>query len=178
VEPNGNPRIFVQNSHFNRNEGVFAMAMSPGSRQRDTRTASGGQPEDPALNPMQEPLGSTDRPVPRTSDDNDVNLAREGTGYISTTRSAARDPGRGFTTTFAIVAAVLVAAFLVALYFGSERSDLATAPDAQPPVADTAPGTADDTTGSTTTPAAPQESAPATGGGTGTGGGTTAPANP
>jgi hypothetical protein len=126
------------------------MAMSPGSRRR------GEEPEDQSpdapLNPMQEPLGSMDRPVPRTSDDNDVNLASDGVGRRAgnldrTDTAAAR--GRGFTTTFAIVAAVLVAAFLVALYLGSNRFN-----DTQAPVADTTPGTAPsgDTTGSTTTP--------------------------
>jgi hypothetical protein len=126
---------------------------------------------------MQEPLGSMDRPVSRTSDDNDVNLGRS-PGTVS---GVSRDRGRGFTTTFAIIAAVLVAAFLVALFLGADRTNEATAPiDTQPPVAEIAPGTADDTTGSTS-PAQPQDAAPATGGtgtGTGTGGGTTAPANP
>ena len=151
------------------------MALSPGSRRRDT-TTSGDQPRDPALDPMQEPIGSMDRPISRTSDDNDVNLGTS-TSSRSYGTGASRERGRGLTTTFAIVAAVLVAAFLVALYLGSDRGNQATAPiDTQAPVADTAPGTADDTTGSTTTPAAPQDAAPAEG--TGTGGGSTAPANP
>jgi hypothetical protein len=154
------------------------MTMSPGSRRRDTRTVPGDQPQDPAsLDPMQEPLGSMEWPISRTSDGNDVNLA---TGRTTDTRNTVmRDRGRGFTTTFAIVAAVLVAAFLVALYLGSDRMNQATAPvDSQAPVADSAPGTTNDTTGSTTAPAEPQETAPAPATGTNTGGGTTAPANP
>lgn len=154
------------------------MALSPGSRRRGTTT--GDEPHDPALNPMQEPLGSMDRPIPRTSDDNDVNLAGDGTrgtSYTSATTSRTDGRGRGFTTTFAIIAAVLAAAFLVALYLGSEGTNQATAPTGtQPPVADSAPGTADDTTGSTTPAQPPQDGGAGTG--TGTGGGTTAPANP
>ncbi|MCA3572575.1 MAG: hypothetical protein IOC86_01570 [Aestuariivirga sp.] len=142
------------------------MAMSPGSRRPDA-------PLNPAEgNPMQEPLGSMDRPIPRTSDDNDMNLASNGAGRragnLGRTGSAGAR-GRGFTTTFAVVAAILVAAFLVALYLGSERYNQATAPsDSQAPVADTTPGAAPagDTTGSTT-PAAP-----------GSGTGAPPPANP
>jgi hypothetical protein len=146
----------------------------------------GDQPQDETskapLNPMQEPLGSMDRQIPRTSDDNDVNIAADGAGRSAD--NLGRTPGtlergRGFTTTFAVVAAILVVALLVALYLGSGRSNQATAPaDSQPPVAESTPGTTGatgDTTGSTT-PAAPQETAPA--GGTGTGTGTTAPATP
>lgn len=162
------------------------MAMSPGPRQRGT--SPGNQPQDPSadnLNPMQEPLGSMDRPIPRTSDDNDVNLASNGVGRragnLDRTGTAPR--GRGFTTTFVIVAAILVAAFLVALYLGADRYNQASGPsDSQAPVADSTPGNAPsgDTTGSTT-PAEPPESAPAGGGNTGTGNtgtGTTPPANP
>ena len=156
------------------------MAMSPGSRQRGT---SSDAPVNPSqVNPMQEPVGPMGDPIPRTSDDNDVNIASNGVGRRAgnlgrTDTAAAR--GRGFTTTFAIVAAILVAAFLVALYLGSSRYNTATSPsDSQAPVADTTPGTAPggDTTGSTT-PAEPQDNAPA-GTGTGTGTGTTPPANP
>lgn len=162
------------------------MATTPGSKRRDPRsTVSGELPPDPeTLGTMQEPLGSTERPVYRTSDMNDLNISDNGTGRtagnLGTTGRAERR-GRGFTTTFAIVAAVLVAAFLVALYFGADRSvNEATAPTGtEAPVAETAPGTNNDAT-SSTTPAPSQESAPATGntetGTTGTG--TTAPANP
>ena len=148
------------------------MAMSPGPRRRGT--TSGDRPEDQTteapLTPMQEPLGSMDRPVPRTSDDNDVNIASNGVGRragnLDRTGTAPR--GGGFTTTFVIVAAILVAAFLVALYLGSDRFY------GPQPVADTTPGTGD-TTGSTVpvtpAPVTPQETAPA-------GGGTTPPANP
>lgn len=156
------------------------MAMSPSSKGRDNRTTVAGEhPDDTApLGAMQEPLGSVERPFPRTSDDNDVNLSSsDRTGRTYTSGPVTRDRGRGFTTTFAIVAAVLLAAFLVALYMGADRTNEATAPTTtQAPVADSAPGTADDTTGSTT-PAEPQNTAPETGN-TGTGTGTTAPANP
>jgi YD repeat-containing protein len=125
---------------------------------------------------MQEPLDPMDRPISRTSDDNDVNLS-----YTEAGRTTATDrrSGRGFTTTFAIVAAVLLAAFLVALYLGAEGTNTATVPsDTVPPVADTAPATPDDATGSTTTvqptepdTAEPADTPPAPGG-------TTAPVNP
>lgn len=159
------------------------MAMSPGSRRRDTRsTVSGDDPQDTApLNPMQEPLGSMDRPIPRTSDDNDVNISSNGAGRTvgNLGRTSTADRGRGgFTTTFAIIAAILVVAFLVALYMNSDRTNFATTPS-----------TTEETTGSTTPAeppaAAPNNTAPATeetgtggGAGTGSGGGTTPPATP
>jgi hypothetical protein len=149
------------------------MAMSPDPRRRDTRnTPPGEQPRDPApLGNMQEPLGTTGRPVSRTSDDNDVNLANTRTGRTNgitgTTDGADRRAGRGFTTTFAVIAAVLLAAFLVALYLGAEGTNLVTAPtEPVAPVADAPPATPGDATGSTT-PVEPTEPAP----------GTTAPAN-
>lgn len=156
------------------------MAISPGSRRRDTRTTATGS-EDPApLTNMQEPLDPSERPIHRTSDDNDVNLNREGThreaGNLRTTYSTRN--GRSFTTTFVIAAIVLVAAFLVALYLGSTRTNVATNPTPQAPVADTspnAPSTTNDATGSTTTPQ-PQQTAPGTG--DAGSGGSTAPANP
>lgn len=142
------------------------MAMTPGSRRRDTRTTvSGEEPQDTApLNPMQEPLGSMDRPTPRTSDDNDLNISTNGAGRSAGNlgRTGTTERGRsGFATTFAIVAAILVVAFLVALYVNSDRANVATTPS-----------TSSDTTGSTT-PATPPATAPDT-----TGGSTTAPANP
>lgn len=156
------------------------MAISPGSRRRDTRTAASGSETPSPLTNMQEPLDEPERTVSRTSDDNDLNLNREGThrhaGNLDTTYTA-RD-GRNFTTTFVIAAIVLVAAFLVALYLGSNRSNVATNPAPQAPVAQTAPGAAggsNDATGSTTTPR-PQQTAPGTGD-AGTAGGTT-PAKP
>jgi len=156
------------------------MATTPGSKRRDTRTTTSGElPPDPeTLGTMQEPLGSTERPIHRTSDMNDLNISDTGTGRtagnLHTTGTTERR-GRGFTATFAIVAAVLVAAFLIALYFGADRNvNEASAPSGtEAPVADTAPGGSTDTTGSTST-APSQESAPATG----TTGTTTAPANP
>lgn len=132
-------------------------------RWRDDRTiASGSQPQDPAsLGAMQEPLGAMDHPIPRTSDDNDINLGSGSTGRTYPGTSNPREQGRGFTTTFAVLAAVLLVAFLVALYMGAEGTNQATAPMIPPaPVADSAPGTPADTTGSTT-PAQPQPTAPA-----------------
>lgn len=169
------------------------MATTP----RGTRSGVTGSDERDTLNPMQEPLGSMDRPGPRTSDINEVNLPPgetvRRTGNLGTTNtpgtsSTTSRNGRGFGSTFVIAAAVLVVAFLIALYLGSNRSNVATVPSAQPPVAETTPnGTTGDQTGSTTAPSqqeapAPQQSAPGTGDaggtGTGTGGSTTAPANP
>jgi hypothetical protein len=152
------------------------MAITPGSRRRDTQS-TGDQPRDTVpLGTMHEPMDPMGRPISRTGDDNDVNLTSTESG-----RPAAMDrrSGRGFTATFAIVAAVLLAAFLVALYLGAGGTNTATAPrDSVPPVADTAPANPDDATGSTTTvqpiepePAQPLETAPAPGG-------TMAPANP
>lgn len=170
---------------------------TPGSRRRDGRSELGTDEDrvpltaassSPFTN-MQEPLGSMDRPVSSRADENDLNISSDGVtrraGNLGRTESAstAARGSRSFTTTFAIAAVVLVAAFLIALWLGNNRSDIATAPPAnQPPLADsTQPGTgASDTTGSTTAPV--QQTAPGTGdaGGatTGTGTGTTAPATP
>lgn len=165
------------------------MATTPGSRRRETRTDLTGDDRDP-LNPMQEPLGSMDRPGPRTSDINDVNLPPgetvRRTGNLGTTASprasTAERSGRSFTATFAIAAVVLLVAFLVALYLGNNRNEFATGTGStQAPVANTDNGTTPgDTTGSTTTP--PQQTAPGTGDANSTTGGTTGattpPANP
>jgi len=170
------------------------MATTPGSRRRDTRLDITGDDRD-NLTPMQEPLGSMDNPGSRTASINEVNLppgetvrrtGNLGTSNIpgSSTPASARS-GRSFTATFAIAAIVLLVAFLIALYLGSNRSNMATAPSTQAPVADTTTGTTNnnDTTGSTTTPS--QQTAPGTGNagsGGATGGGnsgtTTPPANP
>lgn len=156
------------------------MAISPGPRRRDTRTTGTGSEDPSPMGTMQEPVDTTDPRTPRTSDETDLNLNREGThrrtGNLGTAYSA-RD-GRSFTTTFVIAAVVLVVAFIVALYLGNSRTNVATNPVPQAPVADTSPGTAggsNDTTGSTTTPQQ-QQTAPGTGD-AGTSG-TTAPANP
>lgn len=129
------------------------MAITPGSRRNDPRTTVPGDlpPDRTHLGASQEPLDPMDRPITRTSDDNDVNL----TGRTTGTSGLDRRTGRGFTTTFAIIAVMLLAAFLVAMYFGADGTNTATAPrDTLPPVADTAPGnppaTTDDATGSTT----------------------------
>ncbi|MFN4140860.1 hypothetical protein [Aestuariivirga sp.] len=166
----------------------MATTPSPG-RHDPSRNPLAGEPSaDPTpMGSMQDPLPPVDRAGYRTSDDNDVNL-RDDRVSSRTTAGA----GRGFATTFIIAAAVLVVAFLVALYFGSSGTNVATNPaDVDVPVAGSTPdatestgttasgsGTAGstdpnavDTTGSTTTP-------PASGTETGTGTGTTAPANP
>lgn len=170
----------------------------PGSRRRpefsedEDRTPLTGASSAP-LTSMQEPLGSMDRPAPRRSDDNDLNLASDGTTRRAGNLGRTDTPGtaaparnsRSFTTTFVIAAIVLVAAFLIAMWIGNNRSDVATGPaSTQAPVADTTtPGTTSDTTGSTTAPA--PQTAPGTGdaGGTGSTTGTgsgagTAPATP
>ena len=153
------------------------MALTPVSRRRDNRTTVSDDPtQDQApLGNMQEPLGSMDRPISRTSDNNDVNISSSGTGRTTGNLGTTPDRARGFGATFAIIAAVLVAAFLIALYLGNNRTNTASAPGTtQAPVAETSPGTSNDTTGSTT-PTQPQQTAPAAGGSgnaTGTGNGT------
>ena len=150
------------------------MAISPGPRRGAT-----DETNTPRLDPMQEPIDSLDRPGYRTSDDNDVNLDSTGTHRVAGNLGTTGTPERrgGFTATFAIIAAELLIAFLVAIWFGAERSNVATAPTTTPPVADNS--TSSDTTGSTT-PVPSQEPAPppapATDA-TGTGS-TAAPANP
>jgi hypothetical protein len=150
------------------------MATSPGSRQRDTRTGTARDDRDlidPMVDPMQEPLGSMDRPVPRGRDLDDLNLTPGDPGYTGTPRPIADRRGGSATTSFAVVAVLLLAAFLVALYLGNNRSQVATGGGSQAPIADSNGATGIDTTGSTTTPPPPQ-TAP----GTGTTG--TAPATP
>ena len=158
------------------------MATTPGSRRRETRTDITGQDRD-TLYPMQEPLGSMDRPGIRTSETNEMNLPPDKTvrrtGNLGVT--GAERGGRGFTATFAIAAVVLIAAFLIALYIGNSYRDVATTNGTQSPIADTTNnGTTNDTTGSTTTPS--QQTAPGTGDANNTTGGTTGtttpPANP
>lgn len=163
------------------------MASTPGSGRRETGMGIAGDDRD-TLTPMQHPLGSMDAPGSRTSDFNEVNLEpgetvrRTGNlGTANATRAGtAERSGRSFTATFAIAAVVLLAAFLIALYIGSNHSDVATTNGTQSPIADTTNGgPGSDTTGSTTTPS--QQTAPGTGdAGTipGNSGTTTPPANP
>lgn len=160
------------------------MATTPGSRRRETRTDITGDDRD-TLTPMQEPLGSMDNPGSRTSDINEVNLApgetvrRTGNlgGTSRTPTSTTERGGRSFTATFAIVAVVLLAAFLIAMYLGNNRSDVATDTGGmQAPVADSETATGDEATGSTTTP--PPQTAPGSGDAGSGNTGTTAPANP
>jgi len=155
------------------------MATTPGSRRRDTDITGDDRS---TLNPMQQPLGSMDLPGSRTADNNEVNMRPgetvRGTGNLGVnaarTTTAART-GRGFTGTFLVVAVVLVAAFLIALYFGNSHTNIATGNGTgQAPIANSTSGSTTDTTGSTTVPVQPI--APA-GSGTTTGG-TTAPSNP
>lgn len=153
------------------------MAITPGSRRQDTRLGSDEQQA--PLGTRQDPTDPLERPLPRTGSESDLNLSRDGTTRRTGSPAsayAARD-GRSFTTTFVIAAIVLVAAFLIALYVGSSRTNVATNP-VNPPVAETVPSPAappSDATGSTTTP---QQTAPGTGDAGSGGTGTTAPANP
>lgn len=167
------------------------MATTPQAPRRGARTDITGNEERDTLNTMQEPLGSMDRPVSSTSDINEVNLppgetvrrtgnlGRSNTPGTSTASDVGNRGGRSFTATFAIAAVVLLAAFLIAMYLGSNRSDVATTTGTtQAPVADSTTGApASDTTGSTTVAPSqqPQQTAPGTGDAGGT---TTAPANP
>ncbi len=108
-------------------------------------------------------------------------------GYRSGTSSNTVRPDRSFTMTFAIAAVVLLLAFLVALYFGSQSTDTATAPTAtqeslteNAPADGTvpAPGTVaepGETTGSTTTPSIPPATLDSPTPGTGNSGTATTP---
>ena len=100
------------------------MATTPGTRPRGTRSDITGNEERDTLNTMQEPLGSMDRPGPRTSDLNELNLPPgetvRRTGNLGTTidpagttSGTAARTSRSFTSTFAIAAIVLLAAFLM-----------------------------------------------------------------
>lgn len=119
------------------------------------------------LGGMQEPLGTMDSPV------DSVTGRRENVNMRDT--SIAPRSGRGFGATFAIAAAVLLVAFLVALYLGMSGPDNTSAPDtdAQSSTSETTPGASNQATGSdtTTTPPAPTDTtggAPAPDGATGT----------
>jgi len=158
------------------------MATTPGPRRRET--IAGGRDDDrDTLTPMQQPLGSMDRPGSRTSNLNEVNLPPGETARRTGNPSTAERPpsdtaargGRSFVSTFAIAAVVLLVAFLIAFYMGTNRNDLATGTGTiNPPVADSnSTTTPDDATGSTTAPA--PQTAPGTGDASGT---TTPPANP
>ena len=121
---------------------------------RDTRTGAAVSPETAVpLGAMQEPLGSMERPVPNSTESVD------GPGFRDPSlreTSVPASTGRGFTTTFALAAVVLLVAFMVALYLGSNGSDVTnTATDTTAPITETAPvvpgnGDSTDTTGSTT----------------------------
>lgn len=195
------------------------MANTPGQRQRPT---SGSRFEDSSVGSMQEPItgserqygdrvgssntsfGTRDEAIREETIERNLGARDEASSSYSTASSTAergeRRTDRGFTTTFAIAALVLLGAFLVALYLGSRTSDVAGNPGNQTPVTENAPATGtgaatNDATGSTTPAPAPTDNttitpapAPAeppanstTGTGT-TGTGTTpaapAPANP
>lgn len=186
------------------------MANTPGQRQRPL---NGDRIEDSRVGSMQEPIsgserqygdrvgssntsfGARDEAIREETVERNLGARDEATSSYSTADTMAtrseRRPDRGFTTTFAIAAIVLLGAFLVALYLGSRSSDVATNPDNQTPVTENAPATGtttNDATGSTTPAPAPSDStttAPATppansttGTGTNSTTGTTAPANP
>lgn len=154
------------------------MATTPGPRRRETRTDVTGD-DRVTVNPMQVPPGSMDRPGLRTNDINESNLPPgDKVGPSGNRGTAPRNPsvergGRSFSATFVIAGAVLVAAFLIALYIGNNQSDVATINSTQSPIADTTNSDRTiDTTGSTSTPL------PQTPPGTSDAGNTTAPANP
>ena len=124
------------------------------TNRRDTRTGAAVSPETAVpLGAMQEPLGSMERPVLDTAETVDGPAYRDPS--LRETSVPARTD-RGFTTTFALAAVVLLVAFMVALYLGSSGSDVTTtATDTTAPVTETAPaipgnGDSTDTTGSTT----------------------------
>lgn len=97
------------------------------------------------LGGMQEPMGTMDRPV-------DPTIERRDDLNIRNTSMAPRSE-RGFGTTFAIAAAVLLVAFLVALYLGMSGPDNTSAPDisGQSSIPETTPSAGNQTTGSDTT---------------------------
>lgn len=197
------------------------MANTPGQRQRPL---NGDRIEESRVGSMQEPItgserqygdrvgssnssfGARDEAIREETIDRNLGARDEATSSYKTADTMATDTmatrterraDRGFTTTFAIAAIVLLGAFLVALYLGSRSSDVASNPDNQTPVTQNAPATGtgstgtttNDATGSTTPAPAPSDStttvapsnstAPATPpANTTTGTGTTAPANP
>ncbi len=187
------------------------MANTPGQRQRPV---SGGRIEESNIGSMQEPLsgaerqygdrvgtantsfGARDEAIREETIERNLGARDEATSSFSTASTTAerseRRPDRGFTTTFAVAAIVLLGAFLVALYLGSRSSDVASTTGTETPVTESAPvtGTTNDATGSITPAPAPSDNtttiapSPATppantGNTTGTTGtGTTAPATP
>jgi hypothetical protein len=186
------------------------MANIPGQRQRPgngdriQETTSTGSMQEPisgggfnesSVSSSNSSFGTRDEVIREETAARNLGYDSDDTSSTSSMASRAeRRPDRGFTTTFAIAAIVLLGAFLVALYLGSRTADVATNPDTQTPVTENAPvtgtgTTTNDATGSTT--AAPPAGGTATTGDTttppaatppaattGTGTDTTAPANP
>lgn len=154
------------------------MANTPGQRQRPI---SGGRIEESSVGSMQEPISGSERQYgDRVGSSNtsfgardevireetiERNLgARDEASSTYTPNSTMADRSerradRGFTTTFAVAAIVLLGAFLVALYLGSRSSDVASTTGTQAPVTENAPvtGTTNDATGSITPAPAPSD---------------------
>lgn len=172
----------------------MAMAPNPGRRGNATGAQDPSGTDTPR-GAMHEPVDIPRGPVPHTADIRnqdrplsetemkmrgatpvggvggditpDDSVVNRNDGYRSGAASSTVRPDRSFTMTFAIAALVLLLAFLVALYFGSQSTDTAIAPTATQesltenvPADGTAPvpGTVvepGETTGSTTAPAIP-----------------------
>jgi cytoskeletal protein RodZ len=160
------------------------MAMPSAPRQKRTqRLEDDLTPTSTTMGSMQEPISSLDRPI---TDSDPVTENR--TGRIGDDTVTPRTD-RGFTTTFAVAAVVLLIAFMIALYLGTRGSDdvantNSTTP--QTPVTESAPttpgngdqsNTPSTTTGSnSTTP--PASDSTSTTGSTTPAPDTTAPATP
>lgn len=157
------------------------MANTPGQRQRPM---SGSRIEDSSVGSMQDPItgserqygdrigssntsfGARDEAIREETIERNLGARDEASSSYSTASNTAarseRRADRGFTTTFAIAAIVLLGAFLVALYLGSRSSDVASNPGNQTPVTENAPATGtgtttNDATGSTTPAPAPTD---------------------
>jgi hypothetical protein len=90
----------------------------------------------------EERLGTMDRP--RAMDEANADP-------IGTRNTVPPRPAGGFTTTFAIAAIVLLVAFLIALYLGSQGTDTTTSTGTTAPVTETVPAVPNNTTGSADT---------------------------
>ena len=119
------------------------MATPTAQRQRrDNRPMDNATDNEDPLATRGEPLGAIDRPVAMTDPNGDS---------INTRSTIPPHTGRGFTTTFAIAAVVLLVAFLIALYLGSQGTDTTTSTGTTAPVTETVPAVPNTTTGSTDT---------------------------
>jgi hypothetical protein len=123
--------------------------------RRDTPVGRPPSEAEAEIRGMEEPAVTMDRSTDPPGD------RHESTTIRNTTRTTAGGD-RGFGTTFAIAAVVLLVAFLIALYFGMSVPDSSTTsnapPDTQTPVTETVPeATGEAPASDTTTPAAPAQ---------------------